>query len=429
MTGKPFGAILAALRVDSGPPLFYLLNRALGLATIESVRLFSVVASLAGFFAVVASRHLGERRWIAAVLLAVYPPAVYLGGEARSYALCGAFAGTGLILLERWFDSGRRRELAGAVVLMVVAAYAHYYGVLLFPLVVVIAVVERRRVREAVIATAAIAVAYAPGFALALTQPPEAMTWLGVASPLRALGSSLRQLAFAAEYPPTFVASPPVALQIFAATLLLVALFPTFRDRPARRFMLMTLTPIAILVVLTAGGRSLYYPMRFESVIAVPLCLWIATALRRWRPAVRTALVAGMIISGLVVAYVAILAHARAVPEPRREAAQFARLQLPASAPIVVSGLGYLEVLSQRSASWNPVVRSLPAEQARHPGWRADVADDVLEREVATLPMETFVWIGEQTAPEARALKRYYDLEVLFARDGVLVARSVRRGQ
>lgn len=424
----PVSGIFTALWLDSGPPLYYLLVHAVGALTVVSARFVSCAASLAILAAVLSCSALGERRWIAAVLLAVYPPAVYLSGEARAYALCAAFAGGAVLLLDRWADGGSRRSLAAAAVLMLLAGYTHYYGVLFFPLIIVASITEKRSLRDAALATTGLAIGYLPGFALALAQPPQAMAWLGVASPWRALLSSLQQFAFAAEYPPTFVASAPLLLRGVAVAALIAAVIPTLRDSLSRRWMIMTVVPLAGLVLITIAGRPIYYPMRFESTIALPLVLWIATSLRLWKPYARSALVMIMLISGVIVAYIAVVDQSRSEPGPHRKAAQFARLHVGASVPIVVSGLAYLEVLEQRSVAWQPPVATFPAEQASHPGWRAVVPEPRLASEAAAMK-STFLWIGEETSPELRALAKFYVLEPLFRDGGVVVARSVRRGQ
>jgi hypothetical protein len=155
--------------------------------------------------------------------------------------------------------------------------------------------------------------------------------------------------------------------------------------------------------------------------------LWLAFGIYRLPRALRAAVFAIMVVIGAVVAYSAIVEHARGVIDPHREAAQFARLRTDPGGPVVVSGLAYLETLGQRGGRWQPPVIAFPAAQAEHPGWRADASPDDLRREAARLGDE-FTWIGEIGSPEHRILAENWTLEFRFESRGVAVAsaRSMR---
>jgi hypothetical protein len=426
---KSLGAMLRALTLDSGPPLYYAAVNLLTSGSVDAARYLSLAASATALLAIAAARPLGETRWVAALLLAVYPPAFYFASEARSYALAGACAGIAAIALDRWAETGSRNALAIASVAIALAAHSHYYGILLIPLPLAIALMEgstRDRVRDSIAAMAAMIAAVLPAVWLARIQPPEAMRWISEASWSERLVEALRHAAFASPYPAGFLPQPPIALQIVAGAVTLGVAIASFRDRRARRFAILWMLPLAAAVAASAI-RPVYFPLRFESVTGVAFVLWLAFGIARFPRALRAAVFAILVVIGAVVAYSAIVAHARGVVDPHREVAQFARLRADGRTPVVVSGLAYLEVLAQRDARWSPEIVPFPAAQATHPGWRAEATPETLRSEAALLGAE-FTWVGEIGSPEHRALAERWALEFHFESRGVAVAtaRSVR---
>jgi hypothetical protein len=283
----------------------------------------------------------------------------------------------------------------------------------------------RERLRDALIATAAMLAAVLPAIWLARVQPPEAMRWIGDASWGARTVEALRHASFASPYPEGFLPQPSIVLQIIAGAVTLIVVFVSFRDARTRRFAILWLVPLAAAIVLSAI-RPVYFALRFESVTAVAFVLWLAFGIYRLPRVLRAAVFAVMVVIGAVVAYSAIVEHARGVIDPHREAAQFARLRTDPQGPIVVSGLAYLETLAQRGR-WQPPVMAFPAAQAEHPGWRAEASTDALRREAARLGDE-FTWIGEIGSPEHRILAERLTLDFRFESRGVAVAtaRSMR---
>jgi hypothetical protein len=165
IAAKSFGGIVDALRYDSGPPLYYGLLHAVGNPPLLWTRALSLLFATVGLIAILAEERLGEGRFWAAALIAVFPPAVLFSVDARAYALCAMCVTFGVLALVR----DRPWAAAAAFVL---AAYCHFYGVLFFPLLL-----KRWR------ALAAAAVLFLPGFWLAMRQPPEAREWMAFAWP------------------------------------------------------------------------------------------------------------------------------------------------------------------------------------------------------------------------------------------------------
>jgi hypothetical protein len=367
---KPFGGILEALRQDSGPPLYYFIVH-----LIPSPRGISLAASCAALALILGGRRLGRARFTAAALLAVFPPAVLMAVDGRAYALCALFVTIGVLAL----DDDRPWLAACAFVL---AAYSHYYGVLFFPLLLP---------RRSVVVT----LLFIPGLMLALHQPAEAMGWM----------------AGGAGYPIALFTPVPMALLVLAVALFIAAVARDVRNR----FAPMTLVPVVAVAAFLLAGRPVYVPLRFESVIAPPLVLWIATAVEAWTPRLRRLLVTALVVACTAVTFLGIADHARRPRDPYADAAS--RIDGPA----IASGYLFLEVAARRDD-----VQSFPREQGMHPGWRSALAAGALRRELASLP-DRFVWIGERQAPELAILRERYNARPLFMNGSAIMARMTRR--
>ena len=348
---KSFAGILQALHYDSGPPLYYFLIHLIGDPPLLVIRAISLLFSTIALIALLVSR-----RFIAAALLAVFPPAVLFAVDARSYALCAMFVAFGILALDR-----DRPYAAG--LLLVAAAYSHYYGALFF-------VFLWKQWRPLTIAV----LLFLPGAWLALHQPRASMAWVG---------------GFP-RYPEVLFARPPLWLLIVAAGLLVVAGYRL------NRYAAMTLIPLGLALAL-----RIYFPLRFESIIAVPLVLWLeASAHKRVIPllmAVWTAICA-----------VGIIDHVQRPVDGYRDAAMRLRgLQ----GPVVATGYLYLETIMVRPAT------AFPAEQAVHPGWRASATSG------SELPAGTFFWIGERYAPELAIIRRSRSIAPIYVNESAAIVK------
>ena len=347
--------VLAALRFDSGPPLYYWLMQLMGTMPLFAMRTLSLVFGAVTVVALMGAEKLGESRFAAAALLAVFPPAVLFAVDARAYALCAMFAALGVIAL-----AYERPFLAAAM--FVLAGYSHYYGVLFLPLLV-----QRWR------ALATAVVLFLPGFWLAFHQPEAARQWMH------------------AGWPDALFARPPILLAVVMAVLFVAACV----DRLKPVLTLPWLVPLAL-----ALAFGVYVPLRFESVIAVPLLLWLAPAKR-------------VVLIPLGVAFAAwtalgIVDHATRPVDDYRAAAQFVA---GAKEPVVASGYLYLETIVQRPAI------AFPPEQAQHPGWRA------VAQSGSGLPAGAFLWVGERDAPELSIIRRTRRVEPLYANSRAMVVK------
>jgi hypothetical protein len=227
---------------------------------------------------------------------------------------------------------------------------------------------------------------FAPGLWLALHQPRASMAWIG---------------GFP-QYPDVLFARPPLILAILAAVVLIAAAVHL------NRFATMTLIPPAAALAL-----GIYFPLRFESVIAAPLTLWLAASLERWSPAVRRVLLAALLTIGVVICVIGIVDHRMRPIDDYHAAARYLAGVVKPDDTVVATGYLYLEAIDQLGGR----VAAFPTEQAQHPGWRAVAPPG------SKLPYGAFLWIGERAAPELSLFRRARSIQLLYANDRAMVAR------
>jgi len=368
ISARSFGGILQALHYDSGPPLYYFIVHLIGNPPLLILRAVSLL-----FATIALAAMLMKRQFTAAALLAVFPPAVLFAVDARAYALCAMFVTIGILAL----DSDRPYAAALA---FVAAAYSHYYGALFFPLLLLrvgpAPSPAKRRVSaaEGGGATLLSIALFAPGMWLALHQPRGSMAWIG---PIP-------------QYPEALFARPPIWLLMVAVGLLVVAGYRL------NRYTAMTLMPLALALAL-----RIYFPLRFESIIAAPLVFWLAASARR-------VLIAPLIAIGVGICAFGIIDHLQRPIDDYRAAAMYVR---DAREPVVASGYLYLETITFRPAM------AFPAEQALHPGWRATAKSG------SELPRGTFIWVGERFAPELVLIRQSRRITPLYVNGRAAVVK------
>jgi hypothetical protein len=373
---------------DSGPPLYYFLAR---IPEVLALRVMSLLIATITLALILTRKSLGDARYVGALLLAVYPPAALFAVDARAYSLCGLFVALGAIAVHE------RRPAASAISFLL-AAYTHWYGALFLPLVLLAG-----RRRKTMTALAIAAVAFLPGLYLASRQPLQATAWLAGQSSFAALGTFM----FAGHSAGSLFTGPPLIVLAVSTIALIVA--------GARKwaFLPMVVVPVLFAIAFALAGRTVYFPMRFESVLAVPLVLWLATSLASWAPRHRIALCAVLCGCGAVAIAMGVIDHARRPRDSYREAATVLRQGAKPNERIIASGFLYLEATEQLGVAR---VQAFPAEQGSHPGWR------VMQPPNEPLPHGEFIWIGERAAPELSAL-RQRRVSVLFKNDRALILR------
>jgi len=385
VAAKPFGAIVDALRYDSGPPLYYFLVHLFGHA-----REISLVASLATVVVL-----LLRKEFLAATFVSVFPPSVLFAVDGRGYALCALFVTLGVTIRSsngRGWPARPGEAPAGyaKAIAFVAAAYSHFYGVLFFPLLI-------RKPKALALAL----VLFAPGFYLAAQQPSAAREWMTHA------------------WPEALFVRPPNTLAIIGAAALIVScLLPqtlwrigtTAEASAARRISFLAAVVVPLILAIILG---VYVPLRFESVIATPLALFVAESLRRQRAILQEVFAALLIGVGALWSLLGIIDHARRVPDDYRLAAGWLAHNVPRDERVVASGYLYLETVTNGRAD----AFAYPAGQAIHPGWRA------FAQSTDATPQPPFTWIGERHASELAILGRKHRVEPVYVNARAMVAR------
>ena len=403
---KAFAPMMETLRLDSGPPLYYLLIRALGLLEVPPARGFSVAVAVLGAIVCCRAVEKATDRLIVGALLAVYPLHLYFATEARAYAVCALLVGVAATTMDRWVDSASRNALAVAAVALVAGAYAHHYVVFLFPMLIAFAVLFRRdRLRDAIVATVAMAIAFVPGALLLRAQIPNAVPWMRIDDDaqriLLTLGAAAR-IGFDGRQP------VPYLVQLLAMIALGAAVIATFRAPRARRYLVVIALAIGGAVVAAAIGLPAYFPLRFESILAIPVVLWLFFAAmsvpRAAVPLIGCALLVGVIASA------SLLTRAYP-PSPLQIITSEVLKNVPRRQPIVASGAAYLALSLERE------VVPLPAAHAIQPGRELPVTAEAAR---LTPP---FIFVGSDRGAAFGELARTRQVRVLGRAGDVVAVR------
>ncbi len=137
----PISRIPAALRRDGAPPLYYVLLHfwmlAFGSGDI-AVRSLSGIMGVASLpLTWMLGKRLADRSvaWVATILLATSPFAVYYDTEARMYALVALLAVTGALALVSALRKPRPLNLIAVAVITSLLLYSHYWSLYLIAVV------------------------------------------------------------------------------------------------------------------------------------------------------------------------------------------------------------------------------------------------------------------------------------------------------
>ena len=358
----------AALRSDSGPPLFYVLERPFARVADKPehdalARLLPFAAGLA-LFAAARTLPKGAARawWIA--LVACFALGNLYAAEARAYALL-SLLGLGIFLLGALAPETAGR-LAGLWALAAAALWLHYLALFVVAAAVCLAIGLRRF--RAALALVAAFVAFGPWIPILLAQPADAMAWLRE-SPAAAVPGFLYALGGAGRIPAPFGPPPPQAAFAAGALLgaaLLALLVPAARADAAVRAALL----FVLLVLALALGVSLWRPVAFAGrceMAVLPVWMW---AVARAAPGRRALGVAASLASALGLCTTAFVA---AGPHPRSTQASavvsVGRLARPGDTVVAGPGFYLPALLAADRGLLAARVVPLPAGDASHPGW------------------------------------------------------------
>jgi hypothetical protein len=378
---KSIPEILAALRVDSGPPLHPLFAYVL-LAPFPSpgpadvlVRVLSLVASLLHLPLLVAvSRRLGRPGLglPAAALFSVFPLAVAYAAEGRAYALASLLA---LLAFERALALRQTPRLAVALGLTLAAAGAvltHYLAVFPVAALAVLARDARPAARRALAGSGLAAAALAsPWVPVALSQPRASMAWTAEGGFVDALRGFPANLAFGA---PT--GAPAMAALAAAGAVLLAALLAReWRGVLSTAARTLGLS-LALLAVAQLGAGSLVLPER-TALVFLPLAALLLASAPPFVPAA-----AGTLATVLLALWLP------RVAEPAPGELLVRLLEAPVKAGRRVLAAGYwgpeLDYRLARAGAPGRVVL-FPSAVAAHPGWyrEEEIPDGTLAAEAS----------------------------------------------
>jgi hypothetical protein len=364
----PLPRLVDALRSDSGPPLFYLLEspfaRAAGTPARDPLtRTLSFAASLALFFAARSLPRGPARGWWIA-LCACFALGNLYAAEARAYALlsllCLGIFVFGCIAAE---TAGR---LAALWVLAAAALWMHYLAVFAVAAALFVAL-GLGRVRAA-LALAASAVAFAPWIPVLLAQPPDAMAWTRE-PPRLVLPGLLSALGGAGRIPAPFGPTPPPIFFAAGACLgaaLLVLVLPAARRDAALRTAVLFVLLVLSLAFAASFWRPVAFPGRSEMAV-LPVWMWAVARAAPGRRALSGAAILAAALGLGTTVLVAAGPHPRSTPASAVESVG----RVAHAGDVVLAGPGfYLPALLAADRGRLPArVVPLPAGDAPHPGW------------------------------------------------------------
>ena len=408
----PVGELVAALVVDSGPPLHYLLCHLLfalvgwqegSMVGTLMVRLPSVLAF--GLMPWVAwkARPVGDRGgpW-GPLLVVAWLPLLYFGTEARSYALLALVNALLWIRGPRWIERGGRWTF-GFAALAACLPLLHYTGLVSFLLLPSLAFYIPRQRRRALVLTLVLAslpaLAWMP---VMLRAPAESMGWVATESgPGKPGLATVSVLAPAGPFPALFEASgspiPSWVSVLILGGLVGGAVLGAWRlrrnhdadavDVQAAIRLTIALLPAVGVAVLALAGIPVYFAGRTESMgwaLAAALGTILILGLR---PTARRIVAGSYVLAGAVTIFSWLADLPSRPPAPGVEVGRVLASMVEDTDRVVVAGLWQLEVrhgLAQgllEGLSATPIivdVETVPRSQAEHPGW--------LDRQAATSP-------------------------------------------
>lgn len=360
--------LLAALRLDSGPPLFYLAEHPFagasdGTARDPLLRILPFLAGLALFAAARALPRGAARQWWIA-LCASFALVNLYAAEARAYAPLSLLC-LGIFLLAVVVPPTAAR-LAWLFALAAAALWVHYLALFAVGAALCLALGLSRR-RAALALTAALAV-FAPWAPILFAQPRDAMAWLRDA-PAAALPGFLSALGGVGRVPAPFGPAPPHAVFVAGAllgTALIALLLPSARADGAVRSALLY---VLIVLGLTVGA-SLWRPAAFagrSEMAVLPVWMWAVARAAARSPGVGKAAALASALGLATTLFVAAGPHPRSTPSSA--VASVARLSTARDRVLAGPGFYLPAALAADRGRLPAKIEALPAGDAAHPGW------------------------------------------------------------
>lgn len=308
----PLAELADALRLDSGPPLYYLLLRGWTALAGDGTLALRVPSALAGVALVGAIWRIGRHHFgpgiglTAAAVAALSPVAVAFSREARVYPMLSLASLLAVHLAVRWIGSRQTSDLLGASLATVAALYFHNYAVLLLLVLATLpwlssSVPHRRRIQDgAILAAPAIALLpWLPIFA-EQTRAGAPTAWMAAAWEAHGgvpgvLAASLASLSPGGAQPPyvgirglSTAGWLPSALALVALAIGTVALarsrIPAGRPVHGRWLLAYLALPPALAAAISLLRSPIYLPGRLDQLVLPAFCCTAAVGWARLRP-------------------------------------------------------------------------------------------------------------------------------------------------
>ena len=380
--------LVRVLRSDSGPPLFYLLEKPF-VRLAESLALSDRAARALPFLALAAlfagARTLpsggAQRRFL--WLAASTPLFLLYSAEARAYAQLALFGFLLFLLVVR--DAPGPRGFAGVASAAAACLWTHYLALFLLASLLFAALREGKKRGALAIATGL--GLFLPWSPILLAQPAAAMSWMR--EPLRAAPLAfLAALGGGARVPGPFGSPLPEPLLWLAGATGLALLAGLFAVRPVdaeARFGLATVLSTLAGILLVSLWRPVAFPGRSEMAV-LPIWIWVVA---RGGERSRALRLSGGAAAGIgTIACLLIFASPRS-PGPA-EAALPALETAARPADLVVTTVSfYLPArLARDRGRLFGELQAFPSDLDDHPGWLlptapSDADYDRLSRDIS----------------------------------------------
>lgn len=365
----PVVKLLAALRLDSGPPAFYLLEKPFAFfadrfANADCLLRVPAFLAILLLFAAVRTLPRGAARSCFLALLSGSALLNLYAAEARPYALLGLLCLTLFRLAVHGEETGRR--LWGVVGIAALALYTHYLAAFaVLALVVLTAAARRWRSCAALLAGAAL---FAPWVPVLLTQPAQAVEWMRESWSGSILGFS-SALGGVGRVPSPFGPPAPSPLFVSGAAMgalcLLLLLGMARRDRDARNS-----AAFVGLVLAGALAAGFWSPIVFAGrteLTVLPVWFWGISRCALESRAMRRACAAVVALGLLATFAVALHSHAPSAPAAVTES--LARVA-GTDDLVIASTAFYLPArLAHERGELAASIQAMPASLGAHPGW------------------------------------------------------------
>jgi mannosyltransferase len=307
----PLVEMAGTTAADRSPALYYgLLHiwRLAGGETEFALRTLSLFADIATCALVMAlSARLGIRpMWLAGLLYALNPVAIWYAQETRMYAQVSALTTASTLALWIWLGRPRLRILIASAACLGAAIHSHYYAIFVVPAhaLLVAAVTFKRTPKQALHWTVAMALVAATVVPWLLAARGGFAYDDGFAFPLNTIDGRMSEWLrwFAAGSLPLAVDTVMLGVTGLAIGIALARLILARHLQPALSVLMLTLIPLlaaTIAVRLFYPYRSVFHP-RYLIYLVPVLTVLLAGAAAAFRQPRRSAIPGGLALAALL---------------------------------------------------------------------------------------------------------------------------------